>query len=1270
MSIAESAAELEQYYDRNAVPKVDPATLANKVLRPATFRAFMADYQISLMQVAQATQLSESLLEAWLTGSLRKNPEARRLIVPKLLALKHEEREFRKLASAAKRDAMATGGGATHARKEPPAWHGTGVGAATSADAAGAPAAPHVSHPTLRGRSASIRAGNGSPGVSRPSSMSPVGPNPQGGHVASSRGQHGGHLPSGQASAGDDRVTRGSSSAGAGFGSIPTSSSYGAQSGGRSFQSVAASPQSFAAAAGPLCRMAWTVASGRDDETAAGQRGSPAGCPLHLAPVVLRGPPPPALRSQECPPPREDAPFTSAWRSAEASDSPVSSGLMLRVPPSLPEAVFRSCAPQPAAGEQPAAGAAEGASAGAAAHPEPHGSAAGCWREARRVSDADGELSADDYTSEALPRHGTFSHGEGEIGPLDCTAVLSVMLTGAVASAAFDAVLELEDALAEARGIAEGRRSSTRRPKVLGSASEGMLSDIDDGAGSALEGGRWPREDEVEDGYFDDGLSDGESDDSDEESARDGDPEAEALAAKGEPGHRRPGKYVPTALRMSASRSSRGRSRPEPGLEQVVVRVGGGTVTRFGWAQLVSDAAAASLLRLAGLTAAAVSAARQARPDDDQPLPHAGAAGGPRDGSGYPSHALGADSVWHSASEATTRSDPWAAEIAASEAAALPLLAAAERIASAGPIGAGTRHSRWTCVVREAALAASTACAALGLERAARYGARGSTTAPSTAASERDVAAVLSALTPQTHCCQGCPPVGCAPATGLAPTAPGSVITPSVLASVAAGLRPPPPGAHCPLTAGRRLQLQEQDARTRRLATGTGSVGTGTGTGTGGGAGAGAGAVDPQAPPLAGPPSVRSRPFDYQQQPASWSGVPYSSPGEGADRGPKRHRVDAEEFLGPAATVPTPSAKPVSRSTPMRSTEADLGAADILLTVAGGSAISGDDKRSDRMRAPPGPASIVSSLQDGGSGGEPDGFAQQNPLMPPRLEGGPDARHGYRAGLPSDRGAGSPDLGVYTRQGFGTHAPPATSQGLPRVNSGLAVSMLSLSSAQQSTSQQRQVPSSASAMMVGPGGVMPSGSSGRYGDAMGLPNASSLSVLSGVYTSSQHPGLYIPGLFAGRGAASDLQDAAAQPTMAMGAATVLSGMSKGASQGHGGPRAGRGPSAASPMLSRPGSVGSSDRGNPLPSRGPAYPRPQGLARQLDEGDGGITIAEAFAGHMTDAERRAAYFEATTGAAHSEQQPGARDSQGSRRLPATRRVPPGRPGSSHYSMFGV
>lgn len=29
----------------------------------------MADYQISLMQVAQATQLSESLLEAWLTGS-------------------------------------------------------------------------------------------------------------------------------------------------------------------------------------------------------------------------------------------------------------------------------------------------------------------------------------------------------------------------------------------------------------------------------------------------------------------------------------------------------------------------------------------------------------------------------------------------------------------------------------------------------------------------------------------------------------------------------------------------------------------------------------------------------------------------------------------------------------------------------------------------------------------------------------------------------------------------------------------------------------------------------------------------------------------------------------------------------------------------------------------------------------------------------------------------------------------------------------------------
>ena len=35
MSIAESAAELEQYYDRNAVPKVDPATLANKVLRPA-----------------------------------------------------------------------------------------------------------------------------------------------------------------------------------------------------------------------------------------------------------------------------------------------------------------------------------------------------------------------------------------------------------------------------------------------------------------------------------------------------------------------------------------------------------------------------------------------------------------------------------------------------------------------------------------------------------------------------------------------------------------------------------------------------------------------------------------------------------------------------------------------------------------------------------------------------------------------------------------------------------------------------------------------------------------------------------------------------------------------------------------------------------------------------------------------------------------------------------------------------------------------------------
>ncbi|KAA0169008.1 hypothetical protein FNF31_00168 [Cafeteria roenbergensis] len=809
MSIAESAAELEQYYDRNAVPKVDPATLANKVLRPATFRAFMADYQISLMQVAQATQLSESLLEAWLTGSLRKNPEARRLIVPKLLALKHEEREFRKLASAAKRDAMATGGGATHARKEPPAWHGTGVGAATSADAAGAPAAPH-----------------------------------------------------------------------------------------------------------------------------------------------------------ECPPPREDAPFTSAWRSAEASDSPVSSGLMLRVPPSLPEAVFRSCAPQPAAGEQPAAGAAEGASAGAAAHPEPHGSAAGCWREARRVSDADGELSADDYTSEALPRHGTFSHGEGEIGPLDCTAVLSVMLTGAVASAAFDAVLELEDALAEARGIAEGRRSSTRRPKVLGSASEGMLSDIDDGAGSALEGGRWPREDEVEDGYFDDGLSDGESDDSDEESARDGDPEAEALAAKGEPGHRRPGKYVPTALRMSA------------------------------------------------------------------------------------------------------------------------------------------------------------------------------------------------------------------------------------------------------------------------------------------------------------------RPFDYQQQPASWSGVPYSSPGEGADRGPKRHRVDAEEFLGPAATVPTPSAKPVSRSTPMRSTEADLGAADILLTVAGGSAISGDDKRSDRMRAPPGPASIVSSLQDGGSGGEPDGFAQQNPLMPPRLEGGPDARHGYRAGLPSDRGAGSPELGVYTRQGFGTHAPPATSQGLPRVNSGLAVSMLSLSSAQQSTSQQRQVPSSASAMMVGPGGVMPSGSSGRYGDAMGLPNASSLSVLSGVYTSSQHPGLYIPGLFAGRGAASDLQDAAAQPTMAMGAATVLSGMSKGASQGHGGPRAGRGPSAASPMLSRPGSVGSSDRGNPLPGRGPAYPRPQGLARQLDEGDGGITIAEAFAGHMTDAERRAAYFEATTGAAHSEQQPGARDSQGSRRLPATRRVPPGRPGSSHYSMFGV
>ncbi len=1248
--------------------------------------------------------------------------------------------------------------------------------------------------------------------------------------------------------------------------------------------------------------MAWTVASGRDDETAAGQHGSPAGCPLHLAPVVLRGPPPPALRSQECPPPREDAPFTSAWRSAEASDSPVSSGLMLRVPPSLPEAVFRSCAPQPAAGEQPAAGAAEGASAGAAAHPEPHGSAAGCWREARRVSDADGELSADDYTSEALPRHGTFSHGEGvvaavatfaqasawlcrrggstrgaaiaslrcrraaralraavaaacladaapscwapgaassgagpadstlgpgpgagsagsaggqggggaqpraslsthakyvpgkaraafeeaddappappaaaamkramrairhpglatcrdravaaaaclaaivkgasamlqrtagavgprasaygacaqsgddadraagdvdlggggaaserawkrgrevagggtlgrrpavpppqEIGPLDCTAVLSVMLTGAVASAAFDAVLELEDALAEARGIAEGRRSSTRRPKVLGSASEGMLSDIDDGAGSALEGGRWPREDEVEDGYFDDGLSDGESDDSDEESARDGDPEAEALAAKGEPGHRRPGKYVPTALRMSASRSSRGRSRPEPGLEQVVVRVGGGTVTRFGWAQLVSDAAAASLLRLAGLTAAAVSAARQARPDDDQPLPHAGAAGGPRDGSGYPSHALGADSVWHSASEATTRSDPWAAEIAASEAAALPLLAAAERIASAGPIGAGTRHSRWTCVVREAALAASTACAALGLERAARYGARGSTTAPSTAASERDVAAVLSALTPQTHCCQGCPPVGCAPATGLAPTAPGSVTTPSVLASVAAGLRPPPPGAHCPLTAGRRLQLQEQDARTRRLATGTGSVGTGTGTGTGGGAGAGAGAVDSRAPPLAGPPSVRSRPFDYQQQPASWSGVPYSSSGEGADRGPKRHRVDAEEFLGPAATVPTPSAKPVSRSTPMRSTEADLGAADILLTVAGGSAISGDDKRSDRMRAPPGPASIVSSLQDGGSGGEPDGFAQQNPLMPPRLEGGPDARHGYRAGLPSDRGAGSPELGVYTRQGFGTHAPPATSQGLPRVNSGLAVSMLSLSSAQQSTSQQRQVPSSASAMMVGPGGVMPSGSSGRYGDAMGLPNASSLSVLSGVYTSSQHPGLYIPGLFAGRGAASDLQDAAAQPTMAMGAATVLSGMSKGASQGHGGPRAGRGPSAASPMLSRPGSVGSSDRGNPLPSRGPAYPRPQGLARQLDEGDGGITIAEAFAGHMTDAERRAAYFEATTGAAHSEQQPGARDSQGSRRLPATRRVPPGRPGSSHYSMFGV
>lgn len=67
-------------------------------------------------------------------GSLRKNPEARKKIVPRLLLQMHVEREFRRLATKARRDAEGTGARSSAARRGPVA----------------------ASHPSLRGQSADL----------------------------------------------------------------------------------------------------------------------------------------------------------------------------------------------------------------------------------------------------------------------------------------------------------------------------------------------------------------------------------------------------------------------------------------------------------------------------------------------------------------------------------------------------------------------------------------------------------------------------------------------------------------------------------------------------------------------------------------------------------------------------------------------------------------------------------------------------------------------------------------------------------------------------------------------------------------------------------------------------------------------------------------------------------------------------------------------------------------------------------------------------------